>query len=74
MQLQADLAGVSVQVPSDLEATARGAAALAGVGVGLFSEPPAPEGTTRVFTASTTPEERAQRLQDWRAAVARVRS
>jgi len=74
MQLQADLAGVSVQVPSDLEATARGAAALAGVGVGLFSEPPAPEGATREFAPSTTPEERAQRLQDWRAAVARVRS
>jgi glycerol kinase len=39
MQMQADLAGVQVERPSDLESTARGAAMLAGLGVGLFATP-----------------------------------
>ena len=37
MQLQADLAGVPVEVAAEREATALGAAALAGLGVGIFS-------------------------------------
>jgi glycerol kinase len=36
MQLQADLARVTIERPHELESTARGAAMLAGVGVGLF--------------------------------------
>ena len=39
MQLQADLLGCSLARPLDLETTARGAAALAGLGVGLWPEP-----------------------------------
>jgi glycerol kinase len=36
MQMQADLAGVLVERPPDVESTGRGAAMLAGIGVGLF--------------------------------------
>lgn len=37
MQLQADLSGLEVERPQDLETTARGAAMLAGLGVGMFA-------------------------------------
>ncbi len=37
MQLQADVGGVRVDRPKDIESTSRGAAMLAGVGLGLFS-------------------------------------
>jgi len=37
MQMQADLLGVPVARPADVESTARGAAMLAGLGVGFFS-------------------------------------
>jgi glycerol kinase len=39
MQLQADLLGVPVEISSDVEATALGAAALAGLGVGTWHAP-----------------------------------
>lgn len=39
MQLQADISGLVVERPVDLESTARGAAMLAGLGVGLFGSP-----------------------------------
>jgi glycerol kinase len=39
MQLQADLAGCPVEVAADADATALGAAALAGLGVGAWSRP-----------------------------------
>ena len=39
MELQADLADVTVVRPAELETTARGAAALAGVGAGIWSDP-----------------------------------
>jgi glycerol kinase len=39
MQLQADLLGVPVEVSADVEATALGAAALAGLAVGTWNEP-----------------------------------
>jgi glycerol kinase len=39
MQIQADISGISVDRPSDLESTARGAAMLAGVGAGIFDTP-----------------------------------
>jgi glycerol kinase len=38
MQLQADLLGCPVEVAADVEATARGAAALAGLGVGRWTD------------------------------------
>lgn len=39
MQLQADISGLKVERPRDLESTARGAAMLAGLGVGMFTSP-----------------------------------
>lgn len=39
MQLQADISGLVVERPVDLESTARGAAMLSGLGVGLFASP-----------------------------------
>ena len=39
MQFQADLSNLVVERPAELESTARGAAMLAGLGVGLFSSP-----------------------------------
>ncbi len=39
MQLQADISGLMVERPVDLESTARGAAMLSGLGVGLFASP-----------------------------------
>lgn len=39
MQLQADISGLVVERPLDLESTARGAAMLSGLGVGLFASP-----------------------------------
>lgn len=77
MQLQADLAGVRVRRPADLAATARGAAALAGLGIGLWSDPATPAALRDdlcEFRPALAPAERAQRLAGWRAAVARVRT
>ena len=75
MQTQADLAGLAVRRPPELESTARGAAALAGVGVGLWDDPAGvaafSRGWTR-FEPSLGDEARAGRLRDWRAAVQRV--
>ena len=42
MQRQADLAGVRVVRPAEVEATARGAALLAGLGAGVFRDPAEP--------------------------------
>jgi glycerol kinase len=77
MQLQADLAGLVVVRPPDVESTARGAAALAGVAAGLWDDP----GDAAAFAVEPERfqpvlDERARvaRLADWRAAVARVRT
>lgn len=77
LQLQADLAGCRVVRPGDVEATARGAAALAGVGAGLFDDPGTLAGLRaerRVFEPSLEPGRRAERLAGWRRAVGRVLS
>ena len=77
MQLQADLAGVRVLRPANVEATARGAALLAGLGVGLWSDPGAPAGLRdelRAFEPATKQKERRSRLGAWRRAVRRVRT
>jgi glycerol kinase len=79
MQLQADLLGVPVVRPADVETTARGAALAAGVGVGLWTpqsvfEPQAAAGAERDgeavrFTPSIDAASRAARVQRWDAAV-----
>ena len=77
MQIQADLAGIRVQRPANVEATARGAAGLAGLGAGLFDDP----GTAGAFAdarAEFEPalgeRERGERMATWRDAIRRVRT
>jgi glycerol kinase len=76
MQLQADLAGVRVRRPADLAATARGAAGLAGLGAGVFTDPRTPAALRDDFAEfeprSSAPE-RDARMAAWRRAVSRVR-
>ena len=77
MQLQSDLAQVRVVRPRTIEATARGAALLAGLGAGLWSDPAAPAGLAddeTTFEPSIDAATAAGRLAEWRRAVARVRS
>lgn len=77
MQQQADLAAVRVRRPGNLAATARGAAALAGLGIGLWRTPDEPAGLrdgSVDFEPVLEPAGRAQRLAGWRDAVQRVRS
>lgn len=75
MQALADLSGRPVQRPIVTETTALGAAALAGLGAGLWSGSEAatalwrPE---RTFTPGMSADERAERRAGWRRAVART--
>jgi glycerol kinase len=78
MQLQADLLGVPVVRPADVETTARGAALAAGVGVGLWTaqsifEPQETAAETDrrpvQFTPSIDAASRSARVQRWDAAV-----
>jgi glycerol kinase len=77
LQLQADLSGARVRRPADLGATARGAAALAGLGAGLWKDPSTPaalhDGIVE-FAPALEPRERERRLAAWKAAVRRVRT
>ncbi len=73
MQLQADLAGIVVERPDDVEATARGAAMLAGIGAKMWpSVKDVPQRPTRAFEPALGAAERAERMGAWRAAVRRV--
>jgi glycerol kinase len=77
MQLQSDFSGVSVERPTELESTARGAAMLAGVGVGLFPTPAAAAGMGKLeltFTPSLSAEERRVYRSAWEESVGRARS
>lgn len=77
MQLQADLLRVPVVRPRSVETTARGAAFLAGLGVGLWQHvtdlKPLSE-TDRTFTPQLSDPERQTLLTRWREAVARART
>jgi glycerol kinase len=76
MQEQADLSGMSIERPVDLETTARGAAMLAAVGVGLFPDKTAAAQMSpleRSFASCAPPERRLQARAVWRQAVARAR-
>lgn len=77
MQLQADLAGLQTQRAQSVEATVRGAAALAGLGLGLWSSPLEAGffgDPMQLFESQMEPEERLRRLAEWRQAVGRVLS
>lgn len=77
MQMQADVLGVKVIRPQNLEATAMGAAYLAGLAVGYW-----PDRDTiarqwqigQTFIPRSTEQERAQKLERWHEALSRARS
>jgi glycerol kinase len=76
MRIQSDLSNVTVERPAELETTARGAAMLAGVGVGLFAGTGEAARMSQVetrFEPQMTPEAREARRRTWNDAVARSR-
>jgi glycerol kinase len=71
MQFQADVLGVPVERPDMVETTALGAAALAGLALGVWRQPGeflAGRRFTR-FTPAMEPAERARRVREWERAV-----
>ncbi len=75
MQLQADLSGLPVIRPQNVETTAMGAAYIAGIGAGLWAndtETAALAQVDRIFEPSITAVQRAGRLDLWRQSVAHV--
>jgi glycerol kinase len=76
MQFQADVLGTTVDRPKVVETTALGAAMLAGLGVGLWSQAELARvrAVDRVFKPKMADDERAALYDGWKAAVARVRS
>jgi len=75
MQFQADLLGVEIQRPPVVETTAWGAAQLAGLAAGMWSGPEQLKQlrkTAAAFRPQLSPEQVAQHLARWRAAVGRV--
>lgn len=76
VQFQADLAGCQVVRPKDVESTGRGAAMLAGVGVGLvdLAAARAMVEVERTFSPSLDDAPRRAHLARWREAVDRARS
>ena len=76
MQFQADLLGIIVRRPSNVETTALGAAGLAGVSVGLWSEASdfvaatdESSGAHKTFTPALGREERTAQRKGWSRAV-----
>jgi glycerol kinase len=77
LQLQADLSSVTVERPTELESTARGAAMLAGLGAGLFSSPEDAARMIRLdraFSPRIDANARTAELARWSDAVCRARS
>ncbi|GAA5164467.1 glycerol kinase GlpK [Viridibacterium curvum] len=75
MQMQADLLGIPVVRPVVQETTALGAAALAGLAVGVWPDATAFASSwqcERVFTPAISRDEAATRLASWRSAVQRT--
>jgi glycerol kinase len=76
MQLQADLLGVKVVRPANLETTALGAAFMAGLAEGVWPDASALAKSVRVertFTARMAGRDRRARRAVWQRAVARAR-
>jgi glycerol kinase len=74
MQIQTDFLGVELARPSMQETTAKGAAALAGLGVGLWkniAEIPLPSQGVTTFTPQMPPHTKQELFQKWTKAVAR---
>jgi glycerol kinase len=77
MQFQADLLGVPVNRPVDIETTALGAAYLAGLEVGLWSDFKQIEAlrrTDRIFEPRLSSDQRGELLAGWKKAVSKVLS
>ncbi|MEI9942267.1 MAG: glycerol kinase GlpK [Pseudomonadota bacterium] len=77
LQMQSDFAALTVERPTELETTARGAAMLAGLGAGLFSSPEEAARMIRAgqtFTPEMDPDSRTAALGRWSGAVCRARS
>ncbi len=77
MQMQSDVSGISVLCPENPEATAVGAAFLAGLAVGFFTsreEIRQKMKAGRVYTPSIETAEREKRLSGWRRAVKACRA
>jgi glycerol kinase len=77
MQFQSDLSNVVVERPAELESTARGAAMLAGLGVGLFATKAQAGNMSKaatVFTPRMDEPTRVRFRSDWADAVRRARS
>lgn len=85
MQFQADILGIDVERPAQIESTGLGAAYLAGIMIGLWSDVEALEAhrstqttstddvsTICVFSPQIDTEERNQKLEQWKRAVERV--
>ncbi|HET9157825.1 MAG TPA: glycerol kinase GlpK [Myxococcaceae bacterium] len=75
MQYQADILGVPVVRPRNLQTTAAGAAFLAGIGVGVWSEPEEIRGSWRAektFKPKMDDTARAHALEKWKRAVERA--
>ncbi|MSR15190.1 MAG: glycerol kinase [Gammaproteobacteria bacterium] len=76
MQLQSDLLGCPLEVPADLETTARGAASLAGIGAGVwpdFMALAALNQPSRVYAPHPANVARVTLQERWQAAVSRAR-
>ena len=77
LQFQSDFGALTVERPTELESTARGAAMLAGLGAGVFSSPNEAARMIRLdrtFTPEIDPETRRAALARWSDAVCRARS
>jgi len=77
LQLQSDFGALTVERPTELESTARGAAMLAGLGAGLFSSPNDAARMIcidRVFSPQMAAATRTAELGRWSDAVCRARS
>jgi glycerol kinase len=76
MQMQADVLGVKVIRPANPEATALGAAYLAGLAVGYWPDQQTLASQWRVeqqFIPTTTADDRAKKRKRWHMALSRVR-
>ena len=77
MQMQSDISGLSVLRSTGTEATAAGAAFLAGLSVGFFESREAIRalvGTEKTFEPSINEKERADKLKNWRRALRACRA
>ena len=76
MQMQADLSGLPVIRPTNIETTALGAAYLAGIGAGVWANADEVGGLwtpEREFEPTMEPAQREEKLDTWHRAISRIR-